>query len=242
MNMINVICWKWDKYGYRSKFEGWHVDVLCDMVRRNTTVPHKFICITDNPEGITDPSIEIVKLWDNPAPHYGGHMRPNCFFRLKAFDPSMKDVFGEKFIWLDLDAVITGNIDHILNDPADFKMWRVDNERMPCNGSMVMLKHGTRPHIWSKFDPKQVHPTNAFKAISGFVGSDQAWIAQHLTEQDEFFGKKDGVYSFRCHIKPSTDLPPEARIVFFHGSEDPWDRDVQKRYPWIKKYYRKDNS
>ena len=139
--MITVVCWKWKKDDYRSKFESWHVDVLRDMVRRNTSVPHRFVCITDDASGIFDPSVEIIPLWANPAPNYGSHMRPNCFVRLPAFSSEMKSLLGEKFIWLDLDTVITGNIDHILSDEADFKIWKVDGETMPCNGSMVMMRN-----------------------------------------------------------------------------------------------------
>lgn len=236
--MIRIVTWKWSKYGYRSKFTGEHVNLLRDMVRRNTTVPHEFVCITDDPSGI-DKDIRIIPLWENPAPHYGGRDRPNCFYRLKAFSPEMQTVIGDKFMWLDLDTLIVGNIDAILNDKADFKMWRVDGERMPCNGSMVMMKAGVRPEVWNEFDPKLVERARGLRKRTGFIGSDQAWISQYLKPEDTYFGKKDGVYSFRCHIKDSVSKePPEnAKIVFFHGRYDPWTNEVQNHYPWARKAY-----
>jgi len=237
--MIRIVTFKWDKPGYRSKFEGWHVNVLKDMVKRNTTVPHEFICVTDNPAGI-DPDVKVLPLWENPAPEYGSATRPNCFVRLRAFSPKIADLLGEKFIWMDLDTVICGNIDHILNDPADFKIWKVDNERSPCNGSLVLHKAGTRAEIWNKFSPSHVHPILGFRKSKNLIGSDQAWIAQHLRPDDQFFGQKDGVFSFRCHIKDvnGAEPPDGAKIIFFHGDYDPWLPEVRKKYKWIQKHYR----
>ena len=235
--MISVVCWKWHREGYRTKFTGEHVNILRNMVKRNTTIPHRFICITDDSTGI-DEGIEIVKLWPNPAPEYGNYDRPNCFVRLKAFSPDMKDILGEKFIWFDLDTVIISNIDHILSDPAEFKIWQVDGEKMPCNGSMVLHKTGSRFKIWRRFNPNFVHPTLSLRRRNPkFVGSDQAWIAEHLGPQDEFFGQKDGVYSFRCHVKPH-GLKENACIVFFHGQLDPWSKEVQQNFEWVKNAYR----
>lgn len=235
--MISVLCFKWNKPGYRSTFTGKQVNILRDMVRRNTTVPHRFICITDDPRGI-DPDIEIIKLWENPAPRYGNFNRPNCYVRLRCFDPEMSKLLGKKFIWLDLDTVILGNIDDILLDKSNLKLWRVDGERMLCNGSMVMYKSGTHDYIWKDFDITKICMRSGLRRSHGLIGSDQAWIAQYIKESDDHFGQKDGVYSFRCHIKePRARLPNKAKIVFFHGRYDPWHNDIQRRYPWVKEHY-----
>lgn len=236
---MKVVCFKWSKIGYRSVFTGEHVNILRDMVSRNTTIPHEFICITDDPRGI-DSEIRIIKLWDNPAPGYGHHNRPNCFYRLKMFDPEIKEIIGPRFIWLDLDAVILGNIDHILSDQSDLKIWAVDGAQMPCNGSMVLHRAGTRPHIWKNFDAKKIDPVFGLKRVNGFQGSDQAWIASQIGAGDKFFGKKDGIYSYRVHLnKGRSLLPNDAKIVFFHGRHDPWDESVRQRLPWVSKNYRR---
>lgn len=235
--MIRVCTFKWRKPGYRASFDPQYVNYLKEAVKRNTTVKHEFVCITDDPTGI-DKDIRIVPLWENPAPNYGTATRPNCFYRLKMFSPEMKELIGERFLWLDLDTVIVGNIDRILKDTSEFKIWKVDNEKMPCNGSMVLHTSGTRAHFWHNFDASRVHPYHSLHCENGFMGSDQAWIAQNLTAQDSFFRKVDGVYSFRCHLKKfQQPLPSNARIVFFHGNENPWDADVQQRFEWVRKHY-----
>jgi len=237
--MISILAFKWRKEGYRTQFTAEHVNKFFEGVARNTTVPYRPICITDDPTGI-DKHIEIIPLWENPCPKYGNEHRPNCFYRLKCFDPDMKDVLGEKFVWMDLDAVFTGNIDHILNDPADFKMWRVDGEYMPCNGSLVLHRTGTREDIWKMFNPGRIHPVTGLK-VAGMIGSDQAWMGTQLTdaEKDNTFGQKDGVYSYRCHIKKfNLDLPQDCKVVFFHGILNPWDDEVKRERPWVQFHYK----
>lgn len=240
MNMepISILAFKWRKEGYRTQFTAEHVNKFFEGIRRNTTVPFRAVCITDDQRGI-DSSIETMHLWENPCPRYGNENRPNCFYRLKCFDPNMIDVIGPRFIWMDLDAVFTGNIDHILSDPADLKMWRVDNEYMPCNGSLVLHRTGTRPDIWKHFNPARIHPVTGLK-VAGMIGSDQAWIGTQLTdaERENTFGQKDGVYSYRCAIKKyNMGLPQACKIVFFHGLQNPWDEKVRREHPWVNVHY-----
>lgn len=241
--IIKIVCWKWKKEGYRSQFTAEHVNTLRDMVRRNLRVAHDFVCITDDPRGI-DEDIHIIKLWNNPAPHYGDKDKPNCFYRLRAFSEEMKDLIGERFMWLDLDVVITGDITPLVTDPAKFKIWCVDGERMPCNGSLVLMEAGARADIWKKFNPNDVDPRRGYRQLGGgIVGSDQGWIAQNLRASDEFFSQKDGVYSFRCHLLPDKGrLPPKSKLIFFHGVHHPWDEKLQKQHPWIARYYQRDSK
>jgi hypothetical protein len=50
---LHIICYKWGPlYGPE------YVNRVAAMVRRNLGVPHRFHCITDNPEGLS-PEIEI---------------------------------------------------------------------------------------------------------------------------------------------------------------------------------------
>lgn len=237
---VTVICWKWKpKTQYRSTFTGEHVNTLKNMVMRNTKlVDVDFVCITDDPTGI-DKDVRVIPIWPNPVPQYGARSKPNCFRRLKAFSYDFRQLIGtNKFVWIDLDAVITGNIDSILLDENEFRIWRVDSERMPCNGSLVSHVPGTRQYIWDKFNPDRVHHIHGFRKSAGLVGSDQAWIAQNLQPNDKYFTKQDGIFSFRCHIEKLNAhfLPPTAKIVFFHGENKPWTPGI-KDIQWIKEHY-----
>jgi hypothetical protein len=240
---IQLITWKWDRPGYRDTYTAEMVNTFYDMVARHTTVPYEPLCITDNPEGVKVPT---WPLWGNPAPAYGKHdpSKPNCYYRLRMFSSEWRDRWP-KFVWFDLDSVIMGNIDALLTDPAEFKIWQPDGEKMPCNGSLVLHQNGTRPRIWTDFDPKTVHARHGHKYHTGFQGSDQAWIAHKLGPHDQKFTQKDGVFSFRSHVYGEMvneqhrvkDLD-DVKVLFFNGRWKPWQADVQEMFPWIRDHYR----
>ena len=237
--MIDVICWKWKPFpGYRSTFKGRHVNVLRNMVRRFLLIPHRFSCITDDPSGI-DPDIRIIPIWNefagitNPNVSKG----PSCYRRLKAFSAEAKDLIGERIFSIDLDCVIVRNITPLINRKEDFVCWGDTAKRTHYNGGMWLLRAGTRTDVYDAFDPKQSPKLTRNK---GIIGSDQAWISYVIDGKDPKWHKEDGVYSFRNDFigAGKTKLPPDARIVMFHGQHDPWTPDIQARYPWIKEFYR----
>lgn len=199
--IIRVVVFKWHREGYRSKFDSGHVNTAARMVARNTTVRHHFVCITDDPTGI-DPRIETIPLWGDPHPTYGGGNWPNCFRRLRMFAPDIRRLVGPRWVWMDLDMLICGNIDHILTDPADFRIWRPDGGRSLCNGSLVLHQSGTRPEIWTEFGPEKVGSVEEFQAQTKHLGSDQAWISSRLRPDDLFFDSAQGVYAFRSLRNP----------------------------------------
>lgn len=234
--MIRICCFKWKPRGeYRSKFEAVHVNTLKNMVKRNLSMEHEFVCVTDDGAGL-DPEIRVVPLWPNPVPVFGSENRPNCFHRIRAFAPDMKAILGERFVWLDLDAVITGPLDPLFETDADFKMWGGTHPTTPYNGSMVMMNAGARAQVWDKFNPR-VSPHKGKER--GHIGSDQAWISYCLGPNEQKWSKIDGVYSYRIDIlKPKAVLPKDARIVFFHGRHNPWDDEVQLGQRWVREHYR----
>ena len=236
--MIDIVCWKWEQEGYRSKFTHYHVNTLYSMISRNTTIPFRFSCITDVPEEI-DPEIRIIDLWDDfkEIPNPNRLPGPSCYRRLKAFSEEAKGIIGQRILSIDLDCVITGNIDHVLSKTEDFICWGDTARNTHYNGGLWLLTAGSRKNVYLSFNPNK-SPKKTKKA--GLVGSDQAWISYVLRGEDAKFTKDDGVYSFRndFYLKGVSDLPENACIVMFHGGHDPWDFDIKNNYAWVKEYYR----
>lgn len=236
--MLSVVCWKWRGHnGYRTKFTSEHVNVLHRMVERHYRNPHRFICVTDDAEGIED-GIEVVPLWrDHEEVASPLKKGPSCYRRLKAFSAEAVDIFGDRLISLDLDCVICGDVAPIWDRPEEFVMWAGNaNGRTPYNGSMFLLKSGSRCQVWDKFDPvSSPRVTDA----AGMVGSDQAWIGYCLGPNEAKWNARDhGVYSFQRHFTPKGSvLPDNARIVFFPGHANPWDVDVQRNHPWVREHW-----
>lgn len=234
--MRTIVCFKWRSDTYSERYSAAHVNALHAMLYLNVTQPFRLVCITDDAEGIQE-GVQVVPLWENPAPQYGGPRKPNCFYRLRLFDRGAREFVGDRFLWLDLDCVILRNIDHLLDCDADLRIWKPDGGDMRCNGSLLFHKTGTRDKIWSRFNRRLVHPVHGLKHTLRYSGSDQAWIAHQLRGSDTFFtGYGDGVYSYRMHVEGRDTPPDNACIVFFNGLQKPWSADV-RNLPWVRDNY-----
>lgn len=235
--MLRVVTWKWTPIkNYRSRFTVDQVNVLRRMVERHYKQPHEFVCITDNWHGL-DSGIRVIKLWSDLAhlqsPH-GGYS-PSCYRRLRAFSREAAEMIGDRFVSLDLDTVITGDLTPLWDRPEDFVIWGDSSRTTPYNGSMWMLRAGTRTKVWDEFDPEK---SPALAKAKGYHGSDQAWLS-YIIPGEPRWTRDDGVLSYRVHLKvPGTPLPKDARIVFFNGHVDPWTPVAKKNCPWIETHYR----
>lgn len=236
--MLSVVCWKWKPpvTGYRSTFDADAVHTLARMVKRHYPHPHRIVCVTDDPKGL-DASIDVVPLWkdlaDVPSPH-GAH-QPSCYRRLKAFSAEAEQWFGPRFVSVDLDCVIVGDMSSLWNRTEDFVIWGETDPRSFYNGSMWMMTAGSRRKVWDTFDPRT---SPGLAKRNGKFGSDQGWISHCLGRGQAMWGRKHGVYSFRVHMKNGMKpLPPDAKIVFFHGKHDPWGY-VPQQLSWVQQHYK----
>lgn len=236
--MISVVVWKWHKPGYRSKFTADTVNTMRNMVARHYPDPHRFICITDDPVGI-DAGIETYPLGDlfwnlsNPTWPRG----PNCYPRLRAFAPEFEEIAGPRFVSIDLDTVITGDLRPIFNRPEDFVIYASVQARNAYCGSMFMMTAGSRRQVWDRFDPAtSPHESNA----AGHKGSDQGWIEYVLGRNEATWTVRDGIFAYRwdCLRRNRGRLPQGCRMVAFHGQYDPWSREAQRYSPWIADHYK----
>ena len=237
MRPSTVACFKWKPVpGYRSKFGPESVNVLRRMVARHYDQPHTFVCITDDPKGL-DPEVTVIPLWTDfanlPSPH--GRKNPSCYRRLRIFSAEIEAVLGHRFVCLDLDTVITGDLTALWDRSEDFVAYGETSPRSWYNGSMMLLTAGARQKVWTTFDPRS-SPQRALAA--GRFGSDQGWISHCLGKGEAIWTTKDGVYSYQVHLKHhGGTLPADARMVMWHGAIDPDSRTAQQ-LPWVREHYR----
>lgn len=249
--MLTVVTFKWENPGYRSKFGAEQVNTMRNMVARHYPKPHRFICITDNDDGI-DRDIECFPIWADHArvPNPTWANGPSCYRRLKVFSEWFREIAGDRFVCLDLDAVIVDDMSPIFDRPEDCVTYSCAGLNGGINGSIFMMATGSRSFVWDLFDPKR---SPAETTRLGHKGSDQGWMnacLQHCsakwTDADGIIGYKDTValkrqvVGGRVQYVPGrrASLPTGARIVFFHGKPDPWDEEAQARSPWILEYYK----
>lgn len=234
--MITVVCWLWKPLTrYRSQFNQTHVNTLYRMVARHYDKPFDFVCITDCVDGFL-PGVRIVPVWDDHAGlrSLHGPLQPSCYRRLRIFDPAVAATIAPRFISIDLDVVITGDLKPIFDREEDFVIWAWPFNRTLYNGTMWMMNADARPQVWTEFDPVK-SPLAAKHA--GFAGSDQAWMNYILGPNEATWtAEKDGVHGFRT-FRHTGKLPKGARLVSFHGLRKPWEEHVRRTHPWVTDYY-----
>ena len=98
--MNHVICVKWG-----NKYISKYANVLNSMVKRHTTVPYQFHCLTDDPNGL-DPEINVITLPKDP-------WIKTWWSKLYMFSPDMP--LQGNILFFDLDVVIFDNIDPLFS-------------------------------------------------------------------------------------------------------------------------------
>ena len=135
------------------------------MVKRNTTVPYEFHCITDDPKGL-DPHIKVIKLPNDP-------WIKTWWSKLWMFNKDFP--LQGNILYFDLDVIVFKNIDELFNyNPdkfmiiRDFNRCRVKDWKQ-SNSSVMRWKPGTMNYLWDEFvqNPSRVMQNNH---------GDQDWI------------------------------------------------------------------
>ena len=143
MQMQNIVCMKWGTaYGPE------YVNRLYSMVRRNMTRPFRFICFTDQRDGL-DPAVEVFDL----PPWATAHLSRMGAYRKKTLCRADLEPFrdGERFLYLDLDVVIMDNIDAFFDYEPDKDFiicynWTRGQGRIG-NSSVTMMRVGPLQYI-----------------------------------------------------------------------------------------------
>lgn len=234
---------RWTPPGYyRSKFAAATVNTLWSMIERNYAGYARLTCITDDPKGISS-QVQVLPLWKEyskmPSPHGMGY--PSCYRRLPLFGEQLpgigpvREAIGDRFVHMDLDVVITGGLNPLVDGPEDFKIWGDTAKGTPYNGSLWVMDACARRQVIEKFDPVD-SPKQSLKL--GYIGSDQGWIGACLGPNEAKWTTRDGVWSYRNHVQRNNYLlPTGARIVIFHGAQDPWGPQAQC-LSWVRRHYR----
>ena len=96
--MKNVVCIKWGE-----KYSAEYVNRLYGMVQRQLSLPHRFVCLTEDSTGI-DSVIETLPLIRTDLKH--------SYTKLQLFLNPLHDIQGQ-ILFLDLDTVILNSIDDL---------------------------------------------------------------------------------------------------------------------------------
>jgi hypothetical protein len=233
MTPVSIVVWLWK--GNRA-YTPEHVNVCAKMFRRHLSIPHRFICITDQLEGFSDDvnvlpipmaaeNLGLLRTPENPN-------FPSCYRRLWMFSEEAK-VLGDRVLMVDVDLVLTDNIDHFFENDALFVGWQPiaswgGTERL--GGGMYLLTTGSQTHVYNDFNGRKsiIEARNA-----GFRGSDQAWISYKLAGRCPVFPADSGIYSVRDFNDGRNPLPVNACLIHFNGHRKPWDGHLH----WLAQHW-----
>ena len=210
--MLHIGTWFWgDKYspGHLAKLEA--------GVKRHVKQPYRWSVFHPRPEDMLLTRIQ------------------GCFARLRMFDPEWQQRNGieedERLVCLDLDSVVINTLDPLFDRTEPFVILQGANASNPCpfNGSVMMLRGGYRPDVWSDFSLDAAATIQRYQ-----FADDQGWLWHKLPEAAGWqVGSASGIYAFRKPGWPSrgTALPRDARLVVFPGWRDP-SKFIY--LPWIR--------
>lgn len=212
-----VICMKWGtKYGPE------YVNRLYGMAVRHLRGPFRFVCFTDDTNGIRA-EVECLPL---PETHASQGKRDGGWKKLGTYQ---SDLFGLKgtALFLDLDVVIVGDLTEFFEVPGDFliikdwkRPWRVTG-----NSSVYRFRIGAHADVLAHFIAHQDEVRAKYR-------NEQEYLSHFLHDQGKLgYWPTDWCASYKYHCLPvwptsywrDPFIPAGARVLVFHGVMNPPD-------------------
>jgi len=225
-----ILCLK-----HGQKYSADYVNKLYNMTQRHCTLEHEFVCITEDPAYLL-PGIQTIPL---PKGLEGWWNKPYMF---------SKDLpINGTILYLDLDVVISSNIDKLFTYQPDH--WctvrdytRAMRPKWPkYNSSIVRFKTGQLAHVWDEFEK---NPKEVMRQHFG----DQDWLYASTRKQQAMLYPDSWTQSWKWEVRKSRDWAPggkrgsrtfrliedvvprvECCVVVFHGDPNP----EMCKDPWV---------
>ena len=253
MPVANIICIKWG-----TLFGPEYVNRLYSGVRRNLDMPIRFMCMTENRDGI-HPDVEFLDLPIEPflepmnaalaVANRQGAMRKVSLFKQGLVPDLEGPILG-----FDLDVVITGDLRPIWDmAPGKIAMrhdWIEKRKGRPTgHGSVFRYDPALHGYLYDDL------AANPYQEVETARGSEQRYTSHKAMDNEDFaYIPEDWVVSFKhdCldlppmnYLRPAR-LPEGAKVVCFHGRPK-MPEAVQgykasylrwaKPTPWLKEHW-----
>lgn len=226
MCKITVLCVK-----FGTAYTTDYVIKLRNMVARQLTVPHEFVCLTDDAT-----PIEGVRLIVQPNSNY----QRGWWYKVHMFDPNL--AVSGTILYFDLDVVITNRIDKLVSKNGQFYGIRDFNRKFNkgyncLNSSVMSWFHGDHSIIWEQFSKL---PSEAMR-----THGDQDWIWR-IAKSKITFWPDSWVLSYKWEVRDREELvvidgkrnfaskldepiiADDCCVLVFHGEPKP--HEVQDQF------------
>lgn len=205
--MITVVCINWNNYLGRGLE---YVGKLQRAIERNLTIPHQFVCLTEWELG------QDLKGW---------------WVKMLLAEPGR---FSGPVLYMDLDCVVTANIDHLVKLAATdtSRVWMRDDFGYPlrnprqgigrdmkrtlggdgtCNSSLMLWHGDAMAPVWDAWG------RGSAEYLAELHG-DQNAITKILGRERIGFLPDESVCSYKYHVERGVKPAP---VVVFHGKPKP---------------------
>lgn len=193
--MVTVACVFWG-----NKFSSDYVYNLKRAVERNTTVEHRFVCLSDRPL----PGIDTILL----KPGFSGWWN-----KMQLFDGRLMG----RIVYLDLDTLIVDNIDWLLN--YDGKFAGIEdlgsvNEHQPhlkgkLQSGMLAFSGAAMAWIWMEFLLSSEYVTKTYRGDGEYLNA--LVLNRDLLQSIH----PNEIKSYKYQVYP--DKIDGASVICFHG-------------------------
>lgn len=202
----------WKNRNHRVEYGPSHVRWLRDQFTRQVTLPFRFVCLSD----VQIAGVDVIPLQDD---------LPGWWSKMELFR-----ALDEAF-YVDLDTVITGNIDPMLAYAHRFTALKAlsaaNGNRL---GSGVLAWGRDMSGLYREFMADA--PRHMRECNTPANWGDQGFIEHHTTGveyfQDLFPGK---IKSYKIDFLRGKPIAG-ASIVCFHGQPKPWE----VKHDWVPRH------
>lgn len=245
---VNILTLKWG-----TRYGSHYVNRLLNGVRRHLTLPFRFLCFTEDQEGLAE-GIEVFPL---PFLELPDRLNPSTWLKLALFGDDLAGLKGQS-MFLDLDLLVTDNIDCFFDYRPD-KICIIHNwiERRKeifrgrpriGNSSVFRFESGKCQHVIDQYNSERDWAIKTFFPPQTYL--------THCIKERMVFWPEDWVRSFKRHCRPiwpmnhflTPKFPAGAKMIAFHGHPDPHSalagykgkrtHHTVKPVPWIADHWR----
>jgi hypothetical protein len=217
-----ILTMKWGKL-----YPATYVNVLYSAVTEHLPEPFRFVCMTDDPEGLA-PGIEVF-----PIPEFGlapMQWQVGGWPKIGVFQRDLYGLEG-RALFIDLDMMILDDLTPFFDHPAPFIATDMGPNWQPVPGTgpkepgtcLFAFTLGAEAQIYERFNEDLMGNVHRF-------GLEQNCVAAYASSMECW--DPNWVISFKRHLRPPAltgmVLPvrrprPGTKVLAFHGRPRPLD-------------------
>lgn len=194
-----------------------YVRKLRDGVAKHLTIPHRFVCLSDVP--VPCERIEMQHDW------------PGWWSKIEMFRPG---VITGPTLYLDLDTIITGNLNQVASIPYDFAMLNIRAKDIKIGNSGAMWFRKPFPHVYERFAQKPRHwiDYHVANAHDRYMG-DQAFISDSFDDIPKLHHALPGFFLSYKYDRLQERVPKDCSVVCFGGKPRPHEAGGWVKQAWV---------